>query len=69
MPENQEVDRLAPRLKGRDNRTPTYFMDPESGKRGGIFEHPKPRMTVMPPHKPSLTEVWLVSLYQYNYFL
>ena len=59
MPEKQEVDRLAPRLKGRDNRTPTHFMDPESGKRLGIFEHPKPGMAVMPPHKPSLTEVWL----------
>ena len=51
------VDRMPSRLKGRDNRTPVDFMNPEAGKRLGIFDHPRPGTAIMPPHKPSLAEV------------
>ena len=51
------IPRISPRLKGRDNRTPVDFMNPEAGKRLGIFDHPRPGTAVMPPHKPSLAEV------------
>ena len=53
-----QPNRIAPRLRGRDDSTPVDFMNPEAGKRLGIFDHPPPGTAVMPPHKPSLAEVY-----------
>lgn len=58
-----QPNRIAPRLKGRDDSTPVDFMNPEAGKRLGIFDHPQPGTAVMPPHKQSLAEVYK-SMYQ-----
>ena len=51
------MDSRAPKLAGRGVEYDIDFTDPSSGKRLGLFHHPKPGTKVMPRSKPTLAEV------------